>query len=148
MRIATYAPLTAVFLSAILLVFTGCAGLFLPGLVEETTQATAAESEIERSLNNTPPVANAGSDQTVTAGQEVVLDGTGSGDADGDALIFFWRQTGGDTTIELLGSFSAVPRFAAPADLTAATTVTFRLEVSDGFSFATDVVSVTIQAAP
>ncbi len=148
MRIVTYASLTAVVLSASLLVSTGCASLLLPAVVEETGQAPAAESVIERSLNNTPPVANAGSDQTVSAGQKVILNGTGSGDADGDALIFFWRQSAGDTTVELLGSFSAVPTFLAPADLSAATTVTFRLEVSDGFSFTADDISVTIQAAP
>lgn len=39
---------------------------------------------------NTPPVANAGNDQTVELGELVTLDGSGSSDADGDALTFFW----------------------------------------------------------
>ncbi len=43
---------------------------------------------------NNPPVANAGSDQTVVTGPEdtasVMLDGTGSADPDGDALSYTW----------------------------------------------------------
>jgi len=37
---------------------------------------------------NTPPVANAGADQTVFVTQSVQLDGSGSSDVDGDALQF------------------------------------------------------------
>jgi hypothetical protein len=39
---------------------------------------------------NAPPVADAGLDQTVPLGALVQLDGTGSTDADGDALSFVW----------------------------------------------------------
>ena len=45
-------------------------------------------------IPNTPPVADAGSDQTVEqtspAGAQVVLDGTGSYDDDGDTLAYTW----------------------------------------------------------
>lgn len=41
---------------------------------------------------NTPPVANAGPDQTVALGQTVTLDGSGSTDADGDSLTFTWTM--------------------------------------------------------
>ena len=45
-------------------------------------------------IENHPPVANAGPNQTVTAGADcrasVVLDGTGSSDPDDDALTFTW----------------------------------------------------------
>jgi len=37
---------------------------------------------------NTPPVANAGPDQTVAVGTTVHLDGSQSADVDGDALRF------------------------------------------------------------
>ena len=54
--------------------------------------------------SNTPPVANAGSDQTVECathmGTPVGLDGRASTDADGDTLTYEWRDFGGN----LLGS--------------------------------------------
>lgn len=40
---------------------------------------------------NTPPVADAGGDATVPAGQEVILDGSASSNADGDDLTFSWE---------------------------------------------------------
>lgn len=42
---------------------------------------------------NTPPVANAGSDQTVTVGDTVQLDGSGTVDADGDSVSYLWSIT-------------------------------------------------------
>ena len=42
---------------------------------------------------NSRPVANAGPDQTVLVGDTVTLDGSGSQDADGDPLTFFWSFT-------------------------------------------------------
>jgi hypothetical protein len=42
---------------------------------------------------NTPPVANAGPDQTVALGTTVHLDGSQSSDVDGDALRFYWALT-------------------------------------------------------
>ena len=42
---------------------------------------------------NTPPVANAGADENVTVNDTVTLDGSGSTDADGDALTYLWSLT-------------------------------------------------------
>jgi len=42
---------------------------------------------------NTPPVANAGSNQNVLTGATVTLDGSGSHDADGDTLSYLWTMT-------------------------------------------------------
>ena len=42
---------------------------------------------------NSAPVADAGEDQTAFVDDEVVLDGSGSSDADGDALTFSWSFT-------------------------------------------------------
>jgi hypothetical protein len=121
-------------------------GLVPQGSAADDTQTPPAQSIIDRSLSNTAPVADAGENQTASAGGQVILSGTGSSDADGDALIFFWRQVGDGDSIELNGRFSAVPRFDAPNDAADGTTYTFRLEVSDGFSFATDEVTVTIES--
>ena len=41
--------------------------------------------------SNSPPVASAGDDQTVTAGDTVQLDGSGSTDADGDEINYNWE---------------------------------------------------------
>jgi hypothetical protein len=54
---------------------------------------------IIQNVTNHPPVANAGSDQTVEcaspSGASVTLDGTGSTDEDNDDLTYSWTWTGG-----------------------------------------------------
>ncbi len=45
---------------------------------------------LEITGGNTPPVARAGPDQTVSVGQLVSLDGSASTDGDGDALTYAW----------------------------------------------------------
>jgi hypothetical protein len=45
------------------------------------------------STTNSVPVADAGQDQTVPVGATVTLDGSGSGDTDGDVLTFIWSLT-------------------------------------------------------
>jgi hypothetical protein len=42
------------------------------------------------SFANVPPVANAGGNQSVHVMESVLLDGSGSYDADGDALTYYW----------------------------------------------------------
>jgi Protein of unknown function (DUF1800)/Bacterial Ig domain len=81
-------------------------------------------------LNNTAPVANAGSDQQVSEGSSVTLNGGGT-DVDGDTLTYSWQQTAGAVTVNLVGANTATPSFTAPA-INAYTTLTFTLTVSDG----------------
>ena len=56
-------------------------------------------SEVVIDAENTAPVADAGLDQLVPAGDFVTLDGSDSFDPDGDALFFTWIQTEGPEVI-------------------------------------------------
>ncbi len=49
-------------------------------------------SSLGGSSTNQSPVANAGADQSVTAGDVVILDGTGSSDPDGSIVSYSWKQ--------------------------------------------------------
>jgi hypothetical protein len=77
---------------------------------------------------NTAPVARAGADQNVAAGQEVVLDGSASSDPDGDLLAHHWSQTSGPA-VALASAGPARVRFVAPPG---PATLTFVLTVDDG----------------
>jgi YVTN family beta-propeller protein len=94
---------------------------------------------------NTVPVSNAGSDQTVTAGNLVTLNGTGSSDPDSgpSPLTYSWTQTGGPT-VTLTGADTAQPSFT-PGE---AGTYVFSLAVNDGLANSSaDSVTVTVNAA-
>ncbi len=86
---------------------------------------------------NVPPVADAGPDQTVEqtspGGATVTLDGSGSTDADEDALTYTWT-----------GSFGSAEG-VSPSVALAAGTHEITLEVSDGEAVATDTVTVVVQ---
>jgi hypothetical protein len=58
----------------------------------ETSNATVVIQVTERM--NTQPIANAGPDRTSPAGVRIVLDASGSRDADGDKLFFTWSIAG------------------------------------------------------
>src|SRR6185503_6306301 len=80
---------------------------------------------------NRPPVANAGSDQTITTSSTVMLNGGRSTDADGDPLTYSWRLM-----TRPLGSQAALDN---PSDVTPSFKVDIpgnyvvRLVVNDGF---------------
>ncbi|MGH8593310.1 MAG: PKD domain-containing protein [Gammaproteobacteria bacterium] len=79
---------------------------------------------------NTPPVANAGPDQSVAVGATVTLDGSGSSDADGNPLSFRWSLVSAPNTslASLSDAAAAKPSFVAdkPGEYTV------RLIVNDG----------------
>jgi fibro-slime domain-containing protein len=94
---------------------------------------------------NTPPVANAGPDQSVYTGSTVVLDGSGSMDADGDTLSYRWSvvdQPAG-ANITLSDPSSSSTSFVAGQD----GTYTIQLIVNDGqVDSAADTVSIIASA--
>lgn len=93
---------------------------------------------------NHAPLANAGDDVTIASGEQVILNGSGVTDPDGDRVVYIWRQIAGPR-VDLADVGSSRPRFFAPTPLAEATTITFRLTVTDGIASAADDVSVTVQ---
>jgi K319L-like, PKD domain len=93
---------------------------------------------------NDPPVADAGSDQTVNEGSTVTLDGSGSSDPDDGIASYLWAQTGG-TSVTLSDTTAAKPTFTAPNFVSGANTLTFRLTVTDnGNQSISDTVTISI----
>ena len=94
---------------------------------------------------NDPPEAVAGSDQAVTEGQVVTLDGSGSKDSDGTIASRLWIQTAGTPAVTLLPNSGAIrPSFTAPS-VTVATLLTFTLTVTDNDGDSdSDIVKITV----
>jgi hypothetical protein len=82
-----------------------------------------------RSVNDRP-TAHAGADAAVFEGDAVMLDGTASGDVDGDSLTYAWTQVAGPA-VTLGGANTARPDFIAPDVARGGSTLTFRLLVAD-----------------
>ena len=96
-------------------------------------------------VSNTPPVADAGRDQTVDANTPVTLSGSGS-DSDGTIVSYRWTQTSG-TPVALSGANTPTTSFAAP-DVDSDEDLVFQLTVTDDSGArANDEVTVTIQSS-
>jgi RHS repeat-associated protein len=122
-------------------------GTYVVQLVVNDGLVNSSPDTVSITTLNSPPVANAGPDQTATVGQTVTLDGSKSSDVDGNVLTYAW-------------SFVTVPAGSA-AVLSDATAVkpTFgvdlpgnyvlQLIVNDGFgNSAPDTVSITTLNSP
>lgn len=59
-------------------------------VVNDGYEDSLPDTVIINSIENTAPVADAGPDQTASLGQTLMLDGSGSSDADGDPLTYQW----------------------------------------------------------
>jgi alpha-amylase len=93
---------------------------------------------------NQPPVANAGSDQSLLAGTgSVVLSSAGSSDPEGKPISYLWTKISGPAVT--LSSFTSPNPTAS--NLTSGVYV-FQLSVSDGVLSASDQVTITVNDTP
>jgi PKD repeat protein len=122
------------------------AGALTFELVVNDGRSDSAPDEVTVTVNpagNTAPLADAGEDQSVTVGDTVTLDGTGSSDGDGDPLTYRWTQVSGPAAV-LSDAAVVMPTFVP----TEAGIVVFSLEANDGKVWSLpDEVSVTANPA-
>jgi LmbE family N-acetylglucosaminyl deacetylase len=81
--------------------------------------------------SNFPPRVEAGLDQVVMQGNQVVLNGTGSTDSNDIALNYHWRQISGPA-VTIVNANSATPSLTAPTGSPIDQTLVFELIVDDG----------------
>ncbi|NWG14601.1 MAG: DUF11 domain-containing protein [Acidobacteria bacterium] len=123
-------------------------GFYVAQLIVNDGYVNSLPSTVTVSTSNSPPTANAGPNQTVTAGATVVLNGSGSTDADGDHLTYAWSFTATPqgSTATLNDPNTVNPTFTADrrGDFV------LQLIVSDGLvsSFPSTVTITTINTAP
>jgi hypothetical protein len=124
------------------------AGTYTITLVVNDGKANSTVSTVSvyASVSNSAPVANAGTNQSITVGSVVTLDGTGSTDANRDALTYKWSLSNVPTGsgAALNATYSPNPRFTA--DMVG--TYTAILTVNDGKADSlSSVVVITASAA-
>lgn len=91
------------------------------------------------------PVADAGSDASVRGGDWLTLDGSDSGEGDGGAIRYAWRQIEG-SLVSIQGADTSSPRFIAPS-VPHDERLTFELTVTDdSATTAMDRVEVSVLA--
>ncbi len=121
-------------------------GLYVAQLIVNDGMDNSEPVTVTITAGNTPPVADAGQDQSVSVFSLVTLNGSGSHDVDGDALSFQWllesRPQGSTTT--LLNPTFAQPTFIPDIPGIYAVTVV----VSDGKASSDPVTVVIVAHAP
>ncbi len=68
-------------------------GTYVVQLIVNDGQIDSAPDTVEITTDNSPPVADAGLDQTAYVNDTVTLDASGSTDVDGDLLVYRWSLT-------------------------------------------------------
>jgi len=107
--------------------------------------ACGGSGNSERSDSNLMPIANAGNNQNIMAGSEVILDGSSSSGGDGSQLTYSWSQLSG-TQVDLNNASSSSPQFTAPSTASS-TNLVFMLLVSDGTN-TSEIAEVAITVLP
>jgi hypothetical protein len=82
------------------------------------------------SWTNTPPVADAGPDQTMDEGVTVTLDGSNSSDPDDGIAFVRWKQLSG-MPVTFSDPSALKPTFAVPDGIAGGESLTFQLTVTD-----------------
>src|SRR5260370_551967 len=102
-------------------------------------------SNVTVSTSQTPPVANAGPDQTLVVGSTAMLNGSGSTSVDGRALMYSWtlitRPSGSSATLS--GANTVAPTFIVDVG----GTYVVQLVVNDGLASSPSTVTVRTQVA-
>ena len=123
------------------------AGAYVTSLVVNDSKVTSSTGAVTvtAATANSAPVANAGTNQSVTTGAVVTLTGSGSTDANNNTLAYLWTWASKPTnsTAALSSAATASPTFTA--DL--AGTYVANLVVNDGIVNSSNVGSVTITAS-
>ena len=70
--------------------FADLPGTYVAQLIVSNPYLDSQPATVTITTTNTPPLANAGPNQTVMVGSNVTLDGSGSSDADHDGLTWSW----------------------------------------------------------
>ncbi len=91
----------------------------------------SAPDSVTLSFENTKPVADAGDDQTTSAGETVVVDGSGSTDADGDSLTYHWSIV--SAPVESEASLSDASSVSPELIIDVNGTYELELVVNDGY---------------
>ena len=92
-------------------------GSYTARLIVNDGTVDSAPDTVVVTTTNSPPVADAGPDQTALVGADVTLDGSGSHDVDGDSLAYRWSLT------------AAPPGSAAHLNVDTDVRPTFRVDV-------------------
>ncbi len=105
-------------------------GEYVVGLVVSDGMLDSAPDTVEISTVNSRPVASAGPDQRLRVGDTIQLDGSGSYDPDGDALMYFWslKSAGTCQQITISDPYAVSPTIVTDRPCT----LFFQLIVSDG----------------
>ena len=116
-------------------------------VADDTSSSTdLVDITVGGAVENTPPVSDAGPDQSVRLPTSVVLDGTGSWDADGDTLSYRWNWKTLPAGSALTKS-DITDRFAATAGFTpdVAGDYVVKLIVDDGTDSVIDEVTIAVR---
>ena len=115
-------------------------------LIVQATHALGTDTQAWYIYGNSPPVANAGADQSVAVNATVTLDGSGSTDPDNNIVSYHWQQTDGPT-VTLTNANTAIAQFTA--SVAGGSVLTFELTVTDSNGVkSTDTNMITIFIDP